>query len=93
MTAMMAIHVIFVTDFISADFEIRKSTVTLIENEIEDTPSTDIIIDFSNVKAITPQFVHQYMMSKRRIKKDIHEVNLPLQIESVMNRARKSIKK
>ena len=77
MTAMIAIHVIFIRDFISEDLKIKKSAATLVEKLIEDIPSNDIIIDFSNVKSITPEFAHQYLMSKRKIKKEIHEVNLP----------------
>ena len=77
MTAMIAIHVIFIRGFISEDLKIKKSAATLVEKLIEDIPSNDIIIDFSNVKSITPEFAHQYLMSKRKIKKEIHEVNLP----------------
>ena len=51
--------------------------MTFVEKAFEDAPSDDIIIDFSNVKSITPEFAHQYLMSKRKIKKEFHEVNLP----------------
>ena len=93
MTAMIAIHVIFIRDFISEDLKIKKSAATLVEKLIEDIPSNDIIIDFSNVKSITPEFAHQYLMSKRKIKKEIHEVNLPSHVESIINKAQKSINK
>ena len=93
MTAMISIHVVFIRDFISADLEIRKSAVTFIEKVIERIPSDEIIIDFSNVKSITPEFAHQYLISKRKIKKEIHEVNIPSHIESIISKAQKSIKK
>ena len=93
MTAMSAIHVVFIRDFISADLDIKKSAMTFVEKEVEYAPSDDIIIDFSNVKSITPEFAHQYLMSKRKIKKEIHEVNLPSHVESIINKARKSINK
>ena len=93
MTSMIAIHVIFIRDFISADLEIKKSAATFVEKEIKDIPSDDIIIDFSNVNSITPEFVHQYLISKRKIKKEIHEVNLPSHVESIITKAQKSIKK
>ena len=93
MTAMVAIHVIFIRDFISEDLEIKKSAVTFVEKVIEDIPSDDIMIDFSNVRSITPEFAHQYLMSKRKIKKEIHEVNLPSHVESIIIKAQKSIKK
>jgi hypothetical protein len=93
MTAMIAIHVIFIRDFISADLEIKKSAATFVEKEIEGTPSDDIIIDFSNVNSITPEFAYQYLISKRKVKKEIHEVNLPSHVESIINKAQKSIKK
>ena len=92
MTAMIAIHVIFIRDFISEDLKIKKSAATLVEKLIEDIPSNDIIIDFSNVKSITPEFAHQYLMSKHKIKKEIHEVNLPSYVESIISKAQKSIK-
>ena len=38
MTAMIAIHVIFIRDFISEDLEIKKSAVTFVEKVIEGTP-------------------------------------------------------
>ena len=90
---MVAIHVIFIRDFISEDLEIKKSAVTLVEKVIEGIPSDDIMIDFSNVRSITPEFAHQYLMSKRKIKKEIHEVNLPSHVESIIIKAQKSIKK
>jgi hypothetical protein len=92
MTAMIAIHVIFIRDFISADLEIKKSAATFVEKEIKDIPSDDIIIDFSNVNSITPEFAYQYLISKRKIKKEIHEVNLPSHVESIISKAQKSIK-
>ena len=55
MTAMIAIHVIFIRDFISEDLKIKKSAATLVEKLIEDIPSNDIIIDFSNVNSINPR--------------------------------------
>jgi len=93
MTAMIAIHVIFIRDFISEDLKIKKSAATFVEKLIEDIPSNDIIIDFSNVNSITPEFAYQYLISKRKIKKEIHEVNLPSHVESIISKAQKSIKK
>ena len=93
MTAMSAIHVVSIRDFISADLDIKKSAMTFVEKEVEYVPSDDIIIDFSNVNSITPEFVHQYLISKRKIKKEIHEVNLPSYVESIISKAQKSIKK
>jgi hypothetical protein len=93
MTAMIAIHVIFIRDFISEDLEIKKSAAIFIQKLIEDIPSDDIIIDFSNVNSIAPEFVYQYLISKRKIKKKIHEVNLPSHVESIISKAQKSIKK
>ena len=92
MTAMIAIHVIFIRGFISEDLKIKKSAATLVEKLIEDIPSNDIIIDFSNVNSITPEFAYQYLISKRKIKKEIHEVNLPSYVESIISKAQKSIK-
>ena len=91
MTAMSAIHVVSIRDFVSADLEIKKSAITFIEKEVEGAPSDDIRIDFSNVKSITPEFAHQYLMSKRKSKKEIHEVNFPSHVESIINKAEKSI--
>ena len=91
MTAMSAIHVVFIRDFISDDLNIKKSAMNFVEREVDYAPSDDIIIDFSNVKSITPEFAHQYLMSKRKIKKEIHEVNLPSHVESIINKAQKSI--
>jgi len=93
MTAMSAIHVVSIRDFISADLDIKKSAMTFVEKEVEYVPSDDIIIDFSNVNSIAPQFVYQYLISKRKIKKKIHEVNLPSHVESIISKAQKSIKK
>jgi hypothetical protein len=92
MTAMIAIHVVFIRDFISANLDIKKSAITFVEKVVKDLPSDDIIIDFSNVKSITPEFAHQYLISKRKIKKDIHEVNLPSHVESIL-KAQKIFKK
>ena len=93
MTAMSAIHVVSIRDFISADLNIKKSAMNFVEREVEYAPSDDIIIDFSNVNSIAPEFVYQYLISKRKIKKKIHEVNLPSHVESIISKAQKSIKK
>ena len=93
MTAMSAIHVVFIRDFISADLEMKKSATTFVEKEVEYAPSDDIIIDFSNVKSITPEFAHQYLKCKRKIKKEIHEVNLPSHVELIIHKAQKYINK
>ena len=91
MTAMIAIHVVFIRDFISADLVIKKSAITFVEKDLKDTPSDDIRIDFSNIKSINPQFAHQYLMSKRKSKKEIHEVIFPSHVESIINKVEKSI--
>ena len=65
MTAMTAIHVVSIRDFISDDLNIKKSAMNFVEKEVEYAPSDDIIIDFSNIISITPEFAHQYLMSKR----------------------------
>ena len=93
MTAMSAIHVVSIRDFISADLDIKKSAMTFVEKELEAAPSDDIIIDFSNVKSITPEFAHQYLMSKRKIKKEFHEVNLPSNVELIIHKAQRFINK
>ena len=38
MTAMSAIHVVFIRDFISADLDIEKSAITFVEKEVEVCP-------------------------------------------------------
>ena len=54
MTAMSAIQVVSIRDFISADLDIKKSAMTFVKKRSSMSFSDDIIIDFSNVKSITP---------------------------------------
>ena len=55
------------------------------EEKISDIPYDEIIIDFSSVKSMSPNFANTYLEIKKGSNKLIHEVNVPLHLEKTLS--------
>lgn len=83
---MPIVYVIFIADLFTSDLVLRPKIFKVLERKISDIPYDDIIIDFSNVKSMTPSFAEKYKLFSKKNKKQIHEVNIPLHLEKKFNR-------
>lgn len=83
---MPIVYVIFIMDIFTSDLIFRPKLFKVLERRISDIPYDNIIIDFSNVKSMTPNFAKKYKSLSKKNKKLIHEVNIPLQLEKKFDR-------
>lgn len=60
--------------FISKNLLLRNSADELF-NYINDFKATRIIIDFNKIQSVTRAFTHQYLLNKKKSKKNIIDVN------------------
>ncbi len=91
MIAMSVIYVEYIRDFFSSTLMLNPDSTKELEKTIVDIPYDEIIIDFSGVKSMGIEFAKEYLSIKDRSKKVIHEVNIPLDVEPIMNSASGSI--
>jgi len=87
MIAMSVIYVEYIRDPFSSTLTMRPDTTKELEKTILDIPYDEIIIDFSGVKSMSIEFAKEYLSIKRRSKKVINEVNIPLDLEPIINKA------
>lgn len=86
---MPIVYVIFMKDlFVSDPPILRPQILKVLERKLSGIPYGDIMIDFSNVKSMTPDFAEKYKSFSKKNKKLIHEVNIPLHLEKTFNRSR-----
>ena len=62
------------TKFISRNLFLRNSANELFD-WINNSKRSKIIIDFRNIQSITRAFTHQYLLNKKKSKKNIIDVN------------------
>ena len=65
---MPIVYVIFITNLFTSDPVLRSKMFKVLERKISDIPYGDIIIDFSNVKSMTPNFAEMYNHFRKRLK-------------------------
>ncbi len=71
MTTLSSEIVLRLAEFISENLAFRDSVDNLF-SYIASLEETNIIIDFLGVKSITGSFAHQYIINKKRAKKQYH---------------------
>lgn len=90
---MSVIYVEYIRDLLSPTLTLKPNTIKELEKTIVDIPYEEIIIDFSGIKSMGFEFAKEYFSIKHRSKKIINEVNIPLDVEPIMNKALRSSKK
>ncbi len=83
--AMSIVYVIFIKDLLASDLMIKSEINKILEKKISDIPYNEVIIDFSNVRAMSREFINQYKQSKFKNRKEIHEVNIPLGLQETFD--------
>lgn len=91
MIAMSVLYVEYIKDLFSPTLTLRPGIIEELEKTILDIPYNEIIIDFSGVKSMSIEFAEEYLSIKHKSKKIINEVNIPLHLESVVDKALENI--
>jgi hypothetical protein len=86
MIKMSVLYVEYIKDIFSPTLTLRPNTAKELEKTILGIPYDEIILDFSGVKSMSMEFAKEYMSIKYRSKKIIKEVNIPIGLESIINR-------
>jgi hypothetical protein len=91
MIKMSVLYVEYITNLFSSTLKLSIDTKKELEKTILDIPYDEIIFDFSGVKSMSTEFAREYTSVKHRSKKIVNEVNIPLDIEPIMDKASESI--
>ena len=92
MIAMSVLYVEYIRDLFSSTLTLRPNIIEELEKTIMDIPYDEIIFDFSGVKSMSIEFAKEYLTIKHRSNKAINEVNLPLDLQPIMDKALRSLK-
>jgi len=79
---------------ISDNLALRDSARRLFES-INNNEDKEVIIDFTNVIAISRSFTHEYIENKKKASKPIKEINMPLNVQkmfAIVNRNNPKVK-
>jgi len=71
-------------DAIYEDLALRDSAIRLFE-DIEDSPETEVVIDFSGIRSMSRSFADEYLTRRLRTAKTIREENVPANIQQMLD--------
>lgn len=83
---MSVLYVEYIKDLFSSTLTLRPNAVKELEETILSIPYDEIIFDFSGVKSMSFEFAKEYVSIKYRTKKIIKEVNIPIDLELMINK-------
>ena len=86
MIKMSVLYVEYIKDLFSSTLTLRPNTAKELEETILGFPYDEIIFDFSGVKSMSIEFAKEYVSIKYRTNKIIKEVNIPIDLELMMNK-------
>jgi hypothetical protein len=90
MIKMSVLYVEYITNLFSSTLVLRPDTKKELEKTILGIPYDEIIFDFSGVESMTFEFAKEYISIKNRTSKIVNEVNIPLVLEPIMDKALES---
>ena len=76
--------IIRISEKVSKDLALRDIADALFD-DIESLTESAVVIDFSEVTSIARSFAHQYSLRKKSSKKDISEINMPINIRKMFD--------
>ncbi len=82
MTMSNKVKIIDIAEDISNNLAFRQSANEFVEH-LNKLKENEIVIDFSKVTFMTSSFAHQYLLNKKKSKKDISEANIPSTIQQM----------
>lgn len=78
---MPIVYVMFMKDLLASDLMFKPEVIKALKKKISDIPYDEVVIDFSDIRSMSPDFANKYKSIKKRSNKLIHEVNMPLYLE------------
>ena len=91
MNGMSVLYVEYIIDLFSSTLTLRPDTIKVLEKTILNIPFDEIVIDFSGVRSMSFEFAKEYLSIKNKSNKAINEVNLPLDLRPMIDKALESI--
>lgn len=91
MIGMSVLYVEYIIDLFSSTLTLRPDTIKVLEKTILNIPFDEIVIDFSGVRSMSFEFAKEYLSIKNKSNKAINEVNLPLDLRPMIDKALESI--
>ena len=85
MTTIPIIYVIRITDIFTNDLTTISEINTRLYKELLNLPYEEIILDFSGVDSVSPEFANYYLSIKSNSEKIIHEVNVPPLLQNTID--------
>ena len=91
MIGMSVLYVEYMRDIFSTTLALRLDTHEELDKTIMEVPYDEIILDFSGIRSMSFEFAKEYLSVKNNSNKAINEVNLSLELRSIMDKAMQSI--
>ena len=91
MIGMSVLYVEYMRDIFSTTLALRLDTHEELDKTIMEVPYDEIILDFSGIRSMSFEFAKEYLSVKNKSNKAINEVNLSLELRSIMDKAMQSI--
>jgi hypothetical protein len=91
MIGMSVLYVECIKDLLSFTLTLRPDTIKVLEKTILNIPFDEIVIDFSGVRSMSFEFAKEYLSFKKKSNKAITEVNLPLDLRPMIDKALESV--
>lgn len=79
------------TKFISKNLLLRNSADELFDY-INNFKTTKIFIDFNKIQSVTRAFTHQYLLNKKKSKKNIIDINISPHVKNMFELIEKTNK-
>ena len=87
MIGMSVLYVESMKDIFSSTLTLGPDTHEELDRTFMDIPYDGIILDFSGIKSMSFEFAKEYFSMKNKCNKAVNEVNLPLELRPIMDKA------
>lgn len=84
---MSIIYVLFIKDIISTNLTAKPDIDKILNEELFYLPYDEIIVDFSGVSLMSRDFANHYLLNRSKSTKVVHEVNVPLNLQNILDTA------
>lgn len=83
MTPMPIIYVIRIRDIFASNLTTISGIDNKLDKAIFNLPYGEIVVDFSDISMMSPEFVDHYLLNKFKSGKVIREVNMPQALQKM----------
>lgn len=83
MTAMPIIYVICIRNIFASNLTTISGIDNKLDKEMFNLPYEEVIVDFSGIDSVSPEFANHHLLNKSKSGKMINEVNIPLRLQNM----------